>query len=111
MEHGPLRCKQERLQDKPGMALGHQHRLFAVLSRWPATFPRIRLLTGCLGVRALGGGLGNARFGASRWFAGAVIHSLGARFALPRAEVPKVSSSEGYPGSFPIASAQNAVNA
>ena len=89
------------------MALGHQHWLFAVLSRWPATVPNARLVTGCLGVRAFGGGLGDARLGASRWFAGAVIHSLGARVALPRAEVPNVSSSEGYPSSCPIAYAQN----
>ena len=51
--------------------------------------------------------VGDARLGASRWFAGAVIHSLGARVALPRAEVPNVSSSEGYPSSCPIAYAQN----
>ena len=51
--------------------------------------------------------VGDARLGASRWFAGAVIHSLGARVALPRAEVPNVSSSEGYPSSCPIPYAQN----
>ena len=62
-------------------------------------------------MRVVGGGLGDARLGASRWFAGAVIHSLGARVALPRAEVPKVSSSEGYLSSCVIANAQNnAVN-
>ena len=36
---------------------------------------------------------GSARLGASRWIAGAVFHTLGARVALPRAEVPNVSSS------------------